>query len=128
MGIVSSSPSIRGARVGAGPMGEQDRGHQVEKVTLSFFCANGHDFHPKFAANIANEELPIEMDCPHCGLPAGLDKANPPQLAKIEPYKTHLAYVKERRSDEEAAEILDEALSLIRERRERAAAAAKARQ
>lgn len=49
-------------------------------------------------------------------------------MAKIEPYKTHLAYVKERRSDEEAAEILDEALALIRERRERAAAAAKARQ
>lgn len=125
---MSSSPSIRGARVGAGPMGEQDRGHQVEKVTLSFFCSNGHDFHPKFVASIAIEELPSEIDCPHCGLPAGLDKENPPQVVKIEPYKTHLAYVKERRSDEEAAEILDEALQQIRERRVRAAAAAKARQ
>jgi hypothetical protein len=56
-----------------------------------------------------------------------LDKANPPQVSKIEPYRTHLAYVKERRSDQEAAEILDEALAQIRERRERAAAAAKAR-
>ncbi len=109
-------------------MGEQDRGHQVERVTLSFFCSNGHEAHPQFAANIAPEELPSEIDCPNCGLPAGLDKANPPQVAKIEPYKTHLAYVKERRTDKEAQEILDEALSLIRERRERAAAAAKARQ
>ena len=71
--------------------------------------------------------MPSEIDCPHCGLPAGLDKANPPLVAKIEPYKTHLAYVKERRTDDEAAEILDEALQAIRERRERAAAAAKAR-
>lgn len=125
---MSSSPSIRGARVGAGPMGEQDRGHQVERVTLSFFCSSGHEFHPQFAANIAPEELPAEMDCPNCGLPAGLDKANPPEVAKIEPYKTHLAYVKERRTDKEAKEILDEALELIRERRVRAAAAAKARQ
>ena len=34
---------------------------------------------------------------------------NPPPPPKIEPYKTHLAYVKERRSDQEAEDILDEA-------------------
>ena len=33
------------------------------------------------------------------------------------PYKTHLAYVKERRSDAEAATILSEALANLRERR-----------
>ena len=32
-------------------------------------------------------------------------------------YKTHLAYVKERRSDEEAKQILDEALQRLRQRR-----------
>lgn len=80
-----------------------------------------------FAATVAPEDMPSEIDCPNCGLPAGMDKANPPQVAKIEPYKTHLAYVKERRTDEEASQILDEALTAIRERRERAAAAAKAR-
>ena len=42
---------------------------------------------------------------------ASLDSDNPPPAPKIEPYKTHLAYVKERRSDAEAEEILDEALS-----------------
>jgi rubredoxin len=109
-------------------MGEQDRGHHVERVTLTFFCANGHEARQQFAANIAPEDLPAEIDCPNCGFPAGLDKANPPQVAKIEPYKTHLAYVKERRTDKEAQDILDEALAQIRERRERAAAAAKARQ
>ncbi|MGZ6764595.1 MAG: RNA polymerase-binding protein RbpA, partial [Nocardioides sp.] len=36
---------------------------------------------------------------------------------KIEPYKTHLAYVKERRSDKEAEDILDDAINLLRSRR-----------
>lgn len=124
---MSNSSSIRGARVGAGPMGEQDRGHHVEKLTRSFYCSNGHESHQSFAASANIEEVPIEIDCPNCGLPAGMDKDNPPLVAKVEPYKTHLAYVKERRTDEEAAEILDEALQAIRERREKAAAAAKAR-
>jgi hypothetical protein len=56
-----------------------------------------------------------------------MDQANPPQVAKIEPYKTHLAYVKERRTDDEAEQILAEALDSIRNRRQRAADAAKAR-
>ena len=46
----------------------------------------------------------------------GLATTRPP-APKIEPYKTHLAYVKERRSDKEAADILDEALQLLRSRR-----------
>ncbi len=124
---MSNSASIRGARVGAGPMGEQDRGHKVPRITLSFYCSNGHESHPMFAASANAEDLPTEIDCPNCGLPAGTDKSNPPMVAKIEPYKTHLAYVKERRTDEEASEILNDALTAIRERRERAAAAAKAR-
>ena len=52
-----------------------------------------------------------------CGLPAGPDQHNPPAPPHVEPYKTHLAYVKERRSDAEAAEILAEALELLRSRR-----------
>jgi hypothetical protein len=61
--------------------------------------------------------VPESWDCPRCGLPAGLDSENAPPATKIEPYKTHLAYVKERRSDAEAAEILTEALELLRSRR-----------
>jgi hypothetical protein len=34
-----------------------------------------------------------------------------------EPYKTHLAYVKERRSAEDGEAILDEALAALRARR-----------
>jgi hypothetical protein len=47
-------------------------------------------------------------------MPAGREKDTPPTAVKTEPYKTHLAYVKERRSDEDGAAILDEALAKLR--------------
>lgn len=57
---------------------------------------------------------PDEWDCPRCGFPAGRDKSSPPKPVKNEPYKTHLAYVKERRSATEGAAILEEALKKLR--------------
>ena len=122
----ANGAAIRGSRVGAGPMGEQDNGFQAERVTLTYYCYNKHKFSPSFAASVEFEEIPVELDCPHCGLPAGQDKDNPPQIAKHEPYKTHLAYVKERRTEAEAKALLEEAVATVRERRERLLAEAKA--
>ena len=118
--------AIRGSRVGAGPMGEADRGFQAERVERNYYCSNGHATNRAFAANVDELEIPEQLDCPNCGLPAGQDKDNPPIIAKHEPYKTHLAYVKERRTDDEAKELLEEAVSAIRERRVRLAEAAAA--
>ena len=123
---MSNTSAIRGSRVGAGPMGEQDNGYQAERVRLDYYCCNNHSFSSSFAATVDPAELPVELDCPHCGLPAGQDKENPPQIAKHEPYKTHLAYVKERRTLQEAKDLLDEAVATVRERRERLVAEAKA--
>ena len=59
------------------------------------------------------------MACsPRCGLPGGRDNENPPAAPRTEPYKTHLAYVKERRSDADGAAILEEALGKLRASRE----------
>lgn len=63
-------------------------------------------------------EIPEEWDCPRCGLPAGRDEQNPPAAPRTEPYKTHLAYVKERRSDADGEAILAEALERLRQRRQ----------
>ena len=103
--------AIRGSRVGAGPMGEMERGEPAERVRVMYYCSNGHETGQHFATDAS---FPSEWDCPRCGNPAGLDKVNPPIPHKIEPYKTHLAYVKERRSDNEAEKILAEALSELR--------------
>jgi hypothetical protein len=115
--LANGGSAIRGSRVGAGPMGEQYRGFKSERVQRSYYCINGHVQEPMFAAHIDPTEIPDMIDCPNCGMPAGQDKKNPPETAKHEPYKTHLAYVKERRTADEAKSLLDEALTSIRERR-----------
>ncbi len=117
--------AIRGSRVGAGPMGEQDRGFKAERFTMNYYCAAGHSYSPQYALNVDPGDIPEIIDCPNCGLPAGQDKANPPVIAKHEPYKTHLAYVKERRTLKEAKELLDEAVAAVRVRRVRLAEEAK---
>ena len=87
---------------------------------VTYWCANGHAVEVRFAADVAP---PATWDCPRCGQPAGLDAAEPARAGtRAEPYKTHLAYVKERRSDEDGAAILAEALAKLRQRRGRALA------
>ena len=108
--------AIRGSRVGAGPMGEAERGEVAPRQTIVYFCARAHQSVVHFAVDA---QIPESWDCPRCGLPASQDSANPPAPPKIEPYKTHLAYVKERRSDQEAEDILEEAIKRLRARRKR---------
>ncbi len=108
--------AIRGSRVGSGPMGEAERGESAPRQLVTYFCANAHETVLQFAVE-AN--APESWDCPRCGVPASKDQHNLLTAPRIEPYKTHLAYVKERRSDTEAAEILTEALKSLRDRRKR---------
>lgn len=115
--MASGGSAIRGSRVGAGPMGEQDRGFHAERVAVSYWDAAGNETVRYFAADLPEEEIPEVIDSPSTGLPAGRDKDAPPQVSKAEPYKTHLAYVKERRTPEEAVQLLDEALQKLRARR-----------
>jgi hypothetical protein len=95
-------------------MGEAERGETAPRQRVVYFCAREHESVITFAVDAV---VPDSWDCPKCGLPASLDSDNPPPPPKIEPYKTHLAYVKERRSDAEATQILDEAIQLLRTRR-----------
>jgi hypothetical protein len=92
-------------------MGETERGEAAPRITVSFWCAQGHESTPSF---LKGANVPKSWDCPRCGWPAGRDQENPPAPPKVEPYKTHLAYVKERRSDSDAEAILSEALDELR--------------
>jgi len=112
---VASGNAIRGSRVGAGPMGEAERGNVAPCIHVSYWCSNGHETRPSFAHE-PGLDVPDTWDCPRCGLPAGQDQANPPAANRIEPFKTHLAYVKERRSETDGQAILDEALKSLRDR------------
>jgi hypothetical protein len=108
---VAGGNAIRGSRVGAGPMGEAERGESAPRVRVSFWCANGHETRPSFAAEAG---APDTWDCPRCGYPAGRDQDNPPAPPRTEPYKTHLAYVRERRNEADGEAILAEALAKLR--------------
>jgi hypothetical protein len=94
-------------------MGEAERGEPAPRHRISYWCANHHESRPSFADEA---EIPDTWDCPRCGLPAGQDRETPPTAPKNEPYKTHLAYVKERRSDADGEAILAEALAKLRGR------------
>jgi hypothetical protein len=90
-------------------MGEAERGEAIARFRISYWCLNKHETRPSFADD-GTVDIPEEWDCPRCGFPAGQDKNNPPSPSKNEPYKTHLAYVKERRTEAEAKKILEDAL------------------
>jgi hypothetical protein len=92
-------------------MGEAERGESVPRRRVSFWCVNGHETCPSFAEEAS---VPEHWDCPRCGLPAGKERELPPAAPRNEPYKTHLAYVRERRSDADGDAILEEALAKLR--------------
>jgi hypothetical protein len=83
----------------------------VRQVT--FWCAHAHESRPSFAADA---DIPEVWDCPRCGCPAGQDRDNPPAPPKTEPYKTHLAYVRERRDAKDGEAILAEALEGLKKK------------
>ncbi len=111
---MAGGSAIRGSRVGAGPMGESERGESAPRQQIGYWCAKGHQTLRSFAHDA---EVPIGWDCSSCGYPAGLDRDNPPPPSKNEPYKTHLAYVRERRDPAEGEAILAEALAKLRKDR-----------
>ena len=103
--------AIRGSKVGAGPGGENERGPGVGRVAVTFWCATGHSTTPVFAESA---EIPLTWDCRNCDGLAGLDPDNPPTRASVGPFKSHLAYVRDRRNAVEAEAILAEALTRLR--------------
>ena len=111
---MASGNAIRGVRVGSGPIRPDERCEPVARRVITYWCANGHRIEPQFAADVS---VPATWECPRCGQPAGRDQQHPPGTRRAEPYKSHLAYVKERRTDAEGAEILAEALRKLRQRR-----------
>jgi hypothetical protein len=102
-------------------MGEDERGESAPRVTVAFWCCNGHVTRPSFVDD-SMTTVPEFWDCPRCGFPAGQDQHNPPPAPRNEPYKTHLGYVKERRTDDEGKQLLEEALHALRVRRGQVAA------
>ncbi|GAA1971360.1 RNA polymerase-binding protein RbpA [Catenulispora subtropica] len=108
---MSRGSGIRGSRIGSGPSGHSERGPAAERTSITFWCGAGHSTPVIFALSA---DLPQTWDCHHCALPAGLDPESPPATGAVAPFKTHLQYVRDRRSATEAEDILTEALAKLR--------------
>ena len=108
---MARSSGVRGSRVGSGPMGESERGSAAAQVAVLYWCEADHVTRLRFADTA---DVPVVWECSVCGLPAGRDRENPPVQAPVAPYKTHLQYVRERRSEAEAEILLAEALARLR--------------
>jgi hypothetical protein len=111
---MASTNTIRGSRIGASPARPNERAEPAPRRQTTYWCANDHVVEISLAVEAA---APETWECPRCGLPAGQDRHNPPARPRTEPYKSHLAYVKERRSDADGEAILAEALAALRARR-----------
>ncbi len=55
---MAGGSAIRGSRVGAGPMGEAERGEMAPRFWVSYWCAKGHETRPSFSLE-ANTEAPV---------------------------------------------------------------------
>jgi hypothetical protein len=100
--------------VGSGPPRLPEKSEPAPRRPVTYWCARRHKLEILLAAEA---QPPENWDCPRCGEPAGLDPDNPPVPARSTPYKSHLDYLKERRSDADGEAILAEALAALRQRR-----------
>ena len=112
---MSSGSAIRGSRVGSGPMRPDERSEPAPRREVDLLVRQrAHRRDPVRRRVAAAGDLGLPPLRP--ARPAWT-RQNPPGRLRAEPYKTHLAYVKERRSDEDGAAILAEALAKLRQRR-----------
>ena len=114
--MAGGGSAIRGSRVGAGPMGEAERGDTAPRQRIVFFCANGHETATVFAVEAA---IPEAWDCPRCGLPTSTDVEQPAAAAEDRALQDAPGLREGAAQRAEAAEILDEALEKLRARRAR---------
>jgi hypothetical protein len=85
-------------------------------MAVSYWCSRGHETRPTFAV-LRAEEIPTEWECARCGIPAGRSPDGKVDSHPAEGYKSHLDYVKERRSEADGAALLEAALTKLRQRR-----------
>jgi hypothetical protein len=120
--MVHSASGFRGTRVGvtegAGPRNESDDfpEDRLPRIRVSYWCAKGHETRPVFL-KLPEDQIPLVWDCRRCGNPASRDGQDAALLEPVEEgFKSHLEYVKERRSDRDAEDVLAGALERLRAR------------
>lgn len=120
--MVHPASGFRGTRAGvtAGSgsslQSGEDHGAPLPRIKVSYWCAKGHETQPVFL-KLPEDQIPVVCDCRRCGAPATRDgHAEAAADALDDGYKSHLEYVKERRSGQDAEDVLAGALEKLRAR------------
>ena len=120
--MVHGTQGYRGTRVGVAqgspPRNHSDHsdGEQLPRIRVPYWCAKGHETRLVFL-KLPEDQIPVSWDCPKCGLPASRDPLHPASArSEDEIFKSHLDYVKERRSSQDAERVLAGALERLRAR------------
>jgi len=120
--MVHPASGFRGTRAGviAGSgstlQGNDSSSRPLPRIRVSYWCAKGHETQPVFL-KMPEDQIPRSWDCRRCGGPATRDgQAVGPEDLFDDGSKSHLEYVKERRSGQEAEAVLAGALEKLRAR------------
>ncbi|PNI07211.1 RNA polymerase-binding protein RbpA [Arthrobacter sp. AFG7.2] len=94
----------------------EDQGKALPRIRVSYWCAKGHETSPVFL-KLPEDQIPLIWDCRRCGAPASREGEGAAAAEGLDDgYKTHLEYVKERRSGQDAEDVLAGALEKLRAR------------
>ncbi|WP_461174801.1 RNA polymerase-binding protein RbpA [Arthrobacter sp. Z1-9] len=120
--MVHPTSGFRGTRAGvtagSGPSLQTDEDHKesLPRVRISYWCAKGHETRLVFL-DLPDDQLPAVWNCRRCGAVAARDGVAAAEAdAPDDGYKSHLEYVKERRSSQDAEDLLAGALEKLRAR------------
>ncbi|WP_258805862.1 RNA polymerase-binding protein RbpA [Pseudarthrobacter sp. NS4] len=120
--MVHPASGLRGTRAGvtAGTrsslQSNEDHGSAPPRIRVSYWCAKGHETQPVFL-KLPEDQIPLVWDCRRCGAPASRDGQAAMVADEIDDgFKSHLEYVKERRSGQDAEDVLARALERLRAR------------
>ncbi|MDQ0923627.1 hypothetical protein QF038_002135 [Pseudarthrobacter sp. W1I19] len=119
--MIHPTSGFRGTRAGAtaGTGTSLETGAQrneLPRIRISYLCAKGHETQLVFL-KLPEEQIPVVWDCRRCGTAAARDGVALADTDILEDgYKSHLEYVKERRSSQDAEDLLAGALEKLRAR------------
>ena len=120
--MIHAGSGYRGTRAGVAAgsrtslQGDSDHGNALPRMRVSYWCAKGHETVAVFL-KMPDDQIPVTWDCRRCGGQASRDGQSAAQQdAGEEDFKSHLEYVKERRSGQDAEDVLAGALEKLRSR------------
>jgi hypothetical protein len=105
-----SDRSLRGTRLGAQSMENDDGVTLAPRQTIEYICPNGHVTAVPFSVEA---DVPPLWEC-RCGEEALMRDANRPDARPTKPPRTHWDMLLERRTVAELEDLLTERLELLR--------------